>query len=516
MTNYEDDHDVIKSILKELMRKNESYKWDNKNTISFKDGKKELGTITLTDKKYEVTGAIDKQVKELKEIIDDYKKNPLKADDLKNTPFQGLLELKSKFGGVFENKALFNTYLKKLKLFGIDAIKMGGNLNQPETISNKLTLGFEIIPYGDVSEELESGFTNRLKTFLKSTYETDAKQTSEIYINTDTSRCFMPLEKEKVVDLEIDKQLIGKYYPERNFIQIFFNPFILKKAELFEDTPHMAFNNILAVLKDADVKKINVDDLKEKLFISEFMKNARNKLRELESGLRGYKSTISDYEERLRTTIEEMSSKMLEADYIKASIENSGTGLFKEIEEAKKLPFLTEVEIDAGSIILKYKPTFIPIPNMKRRDYDEGFGKRYVWIGETTFRINSSEFKVNTDVDFYGHGHPHASGHNGNPCFGSGEGRNKIYEALAGNRFKELSKLLWFWIKTYRNEGAYVKVWDAYDNTLKHGYPVFDEKGNRIEINSPEYIKSGEQVTLTKAEDYDENYKKFKDIKFEL
>ena len=506
---YEDDHETIKVLLKELMKRNPVSKWENKNTITFKEGKKELGTITFTDKKYEVTVNIDNQVKELKKLMDEIKNNPIKADDLKNTPFQGLLEIKNKFGGVFENKTLLSVYIKKLKVFGIDNIKMGGSVNQSESISNKLIMAFEIIPYGDISEPLESGYQGRLRTFLKNTYETDAKNATDIVLRDETVKYFTPLEKESIINLEIDKQLIGKYYPERNFIQIFFNPFTLKKVGIFDDTPHMAFNNILAVLKEADVKKLNVDNLKEKLFISEFMKNSRNRLKE-------YRNTLNNYESKLRETIEEMSSKMSEADYIKASIESSGKGLFTEIEESKKLPFLTGVEIDAGSIVYKFKPCLIPIPNFKRRDFDEGFGKRYVWIGATEFRINSTEFKINTDVDFVGHGHPHASGHNGNPCFGSGEGRNKIYESLASNRFTELAKLLWFWIKTYRNEGAYVKVWDAYDNTLQHGYPLFNEKGNRIEINDPILIKSGEQVTLAKKDDYEENHKKFMYMKFEL
>jgi hypothetical protein len=84
---------------------------------------------------------------------------------------------------------------------------------------------------------------------------------------------------------------------------------------------------------------------------------------------------------------------------------------------------------------------------------------------------------------------------------------------LAANRFTELATLLWFWVKIYRNEGAYVKMWDCYDSRLRQDYPLWDEKGNLIELNDPEKIKSGEQIKLGKDDNYESNRAKFKDFK---
>lgn len=76
--------------------------------------------------------------------------------------------------------------------------------------------------------------------------------------------------------------------------------------------------------------------------------------------------------------------------------------------------------------------------------------------------------------------------------------------------------MLWFWVKTYKNSGAYVKVWDAYDSILKQGYPVLDDKGKRIEINDPDRIKSGEQRKLEKSSSYEDNIKKFSKTEMEV
>jgi len=79
----------------------------------------------------------------------------------------------------------------------------------------------------------------------------------------------------------------------------------------------------------------------------------------------------------------------------------------------------------------------------------------------------------------------------------------------------DLAKLLWFWVKTYRNSGAYTKQGPVYNTLLEQGYPIFDEKGVRIQINEEARIKSGEQRELVKGSDYAANIKKFKDIKLE-
>ena len=103
--------------------------------------------------------------------------------------------------------------------------------------------------------------------------------------------------------------------------------------------------------------------------------------------------------------------------------------------------------------------------------------------------ISPRSFRVENNININQYAHPHASSGDGTPCFGDGEARKKIYDLLSTNKFSDVAELLWFWIKTYRNEGAHLKHWSAYRSLLEQGYPIWDEKGKRIELNEPARLK---------------------------
>lgn len=312
--------------------------------------------------------------------------------------------------------------------------------------------------------------------------------------------------------------LIGEYYNERNLINLYFNPFKLFEFSIFDDTVPELFTDVFAVLKKIGVKKEDVSKIQEKIFITEFLGKSRERLESAKYQVKEIESNISNYERQIRTYIEQHTETMEEVAFIQQLIDSKGKGLYDEVKKVDKLPFVEKLEIEGTTIDIKYKPTFLPLPDFRRHDGGKTYGKRYIWIGSVGFKITPNNFSVYGDVDVgnSGHCHTHGSGFpSGSPCFGSGEGKHKIYNLLAGNQFVDLAKMLWFWIKTHVNGGAYVKCWTAYDSVLKQGYPVFDDKGKRIEINDPQRLKTGEQIQLTKSSNYEANKKKFAKSKLE-
>jgi hypothetical protein len=108
-----------------------------------------------------------------------------------------------------------------------------------------------------------------------------------------------------------------------------------------------------------------------------------------------------------------------------------------------------------------------------------------------------------------GNPHPHASD-SGQPCFGEGEGKMLVHKLLGERKWNDLVPVLWMWIKTYKNEQAYVRVHAFYDDRLRQGYPVFDSKGTRIVVNEDARLTAGEQIKLTKIKDYNKRFEETK------
>lgn len=520
---YRGDNEETKSILKKLIEDNPTNKWEEDNVITFSKDKKEIGRITLNgdDDGVEIIingEEINKQYKVLKKIIDEANK-PLPLSEYENTPLEKELADKKELGGLSKNRKVLHLINDSLTSLNIKKVLVERNINMNETIQDEVQLLINCNPNDDSKDiEDDGGYYSRLKTFLFDTYELSYTKKDEIQINN--YRMFNPLSKEKIEDIKIGEMLIGKYYKERNMIMLFFNPFNMNDIGVFDEELSILWVEILEILKEMKVNKENNFEIREKIFISSFMKKSRDRLKTIENEIRNHLNNITDYERSIASMFMDLNSKEQEKVYIETMLDSKGSGLFAEIERIKELPFVKDMKINAGTVEITFKPTVVPIANFKR-DMDKGFGKRYAYVGSITILVSPDGFKVKGDAPMINgrHPHPHGSSPNSDdwsgPCMGDGEGKAKIYNLLAGNKFYDLSKMLWFWVKTYREEGAYVKGRPWYDDRLQQGFPVFDDKGNRIEINEPERLKTGEQVKLTKAPSYDENIKRFKDFKME-
>lgn len=515
MVNYEGEFDIIKSVVFQIKKNYEgSSSWKDKNMLEFKNNKKVEGEIKFNNLSIDITGKkIIVLFNKIKKVLEDAEKNKLVEADLARTPLKNLFRNYSYYGEIDKVPDITKKLIKCFNKYNIAEINIGKSFSQNESVKFDLELVIYPTPDG-CREELESGYESRLKTFLFDEKLTTEKEKDNISIFN--SYKFKSFPKEKIIEIKLKNMLIGHYYIERNLITLYFNPFTTFKSSIFDEDVSIVWKEIFEVFKKLKVHKEDVDKIQEKFFIAEFLKNTGDKLSTIKSDKKAQISQISTYENNIRSAITRYDELCNDEAFIQQTISNKGKGLFQEAKKLNNLPFVEKVKIESGKIDIKFKPTFIPIPKMIRSDSGKNYGKRYMWIGAIGFKISANYFEVYGDVNIAGHCHPHGSSYpQGTPCFGDGDGRNKIYSLLSQNKFYDLGKMLWFWIKTYKNNGAYVKVWNAYDSVLEQGYPILDEKGNRIDINDPDRIKSGEQKKLTKKSNYKENFEKFSNKKLE-
>jgi len=517
MVKHKGDFNLIKGVLSKVMKEwKGTTKWTTDNTVVFTDrAKAEVGTIILEDLTAEIKEkALDDIWSKAQKLYEAKSKAVVTTALTNGSPMKTMLNNKTSYGGLDRKPEIVKDLIKELGALGIVDMKIGGHIQQTTSIKNHLTLHLGVGTDGN-GTSIESGYFGRLKTFLFGKYTTKYKRKEDMNIS-EVNR-MKNLEGEKSKKIEFDGMLIGEYYNERNLINIYYNPFLFQEYSLFDDTMPQTIIDILKTLKLIGVKKEDVSKVQEKIFVTKFLKYSRDKLENAKQRKKEQESQIRSYEQNIRQAIEHFNEHSDEVDFINQLLGNKGKGLYEEVKKVEKLKFVEKLEINGSQIDIKFKAGFLPVPNMMRYDSGKKFGKRYLWIGSVGFKITPGGFKVYGEVDVHNnHCHTHGSGFpEGSACFGSGEGRNKVYSLLACNKFVDLTKMLFFWTRTHVNEGAYVKVWSAYDDILAQGYPVFDDKGNRIEINEPDRLKSGEQVKLEKKFNYTANKKKFENIKLE-
>ncbi len=504
---------ILRIVVNKLGKKGKE-KWLDNETFQFTKGKELLGKIRMNDKEINYEGReaiklIDRLIKKVKTM------KSLRPEDVSKTVFKNMFDYKEKFNGLDGNPLILKLLDKKFKELGIEVVTSIFNLKRNATINKKITLVFDTGVDGRIKKEVPPGFYTRMNDLLYNKYGdvTDIPNKEEFKVVYEAP-FISPFEGEKIIDIKIGNNiLIGRYFKERNLIRLYYNPFLIRKILPLQTEISKPLKDLFAVLKSLKPVKTNITTLQKKIFISGFLKRAREKLEEIKQDKKRITRDISSNENNIRLLFDRLNRLEQEKIFISNTINTSGKTIFNEVNKVKKLPFVDEIDLQYDGICIKFKPATITIPNFKRSDMGKKLGKRICYLGWIEIVITPDGFKVKGETDIDGHPHPHADSHGGTPCFGSGDGRNKIYECLSFNKFVDLATLLWFWIKTYRNEGAYVKIWDFYDNRLQHGYPIWDEKGNRIMINDKDRIKTGEQRKLMKADDYNINIKKFKGMK---
>jgi len=509
MNYVNEDPKVLADIIKTVEAKY-GMDWEDDNTILIGTKKAPLGKLIMKINEMTVEGT--EIIAFVKSLIDKYKKiKPATQTVIDSSVFENYTG--DRFGNIASNSALFNYLQKELKAVGVEKVVYGGEIGNSEAVCAAPTVYFNSYPCSEIGSNSESGFSTRMKTSIATHYKVDKTKVS---INVDI--IINPLEGEKTEDINIGTTLVGKYFRSRNLIQIFYNPFTILRFSSVEGKPTQPMLDIIDLLKKSKIIKEDTSKIAEMFFVSSFMRKTREKLAEHKNNISSFENRVREYQDNIRQTLERYKESQDTIEFLEKSIATGGKNLFAELDKSKSLSFIKKMEVKSDKIYFTFIPTTLEFPVFRRSSMSKSVGKRTVFVGEIRFEISPSNFRVFSSVpmkviDHYnGNPHTHGSSSNG-PCFGDGDGSRKIHNLLAHNKFTDLAKMLWFWIKTHREEGAYVKMASFYDDRLRQGLPVWDEKGVRIEINDPVRIKTGEQRHLDKTSNYDENIKKYKDVK---
>jgi hypothetical protein len=505
---------IMEGILRESIKKFPTFNWKTNNDIEFTQDGKVIGGYNMNDT--ELTASGDIIISYLKTLVKKHEEAEAKKineEKAKKSVFKNVMEHTNSVNGLTNNPDMFHSISASILETGIDEIRFGDCLNRTNSVTKKVVVWVDSSVSDECQENPESGFYSRLRTLMFDNFKHDCKTTDGIPINT--SYFFRGFKTEKVMDIKVKNVLVGKYFTDRNMIQMYINPFSLQKISPVSSEIPDFVTELIKTLKTYKIKAKDTTEFEKTVFIHSFLEKSEEKLVELESHVKDTEKSIKNYEEGIRKNILSYHTTLSEIEYINKNLELKGEGMYEELEEARKLPFVDKLTLGVDSFTIKFKPATFKF-DMIKGDSGKSLGKFTSYLGALSIKITPSQFTVSCEDKFsICSGHPHVHGSSsGNPCFGDGPGRNKIYEMLALNKFSELAKLLWFWIKTYRNDGAYVKIWSYVEDRLTKGIPVWNEKGVMLVLNDKELIKSGVQRgMLSKHGYYDTNYDKYKNMK---
>ena len=495
--------------------------WTDENTITVTKGigkkAKAIGTIKLDHDKLDIVGEeVEAFFAEMIKKKEEKEKKKITPELVEKSPFKKLLSSTSYYGGMHENYDSFMELSEMLTKIGISEVKICEHIDAGSSANKKLTLHMDCSIQGDIKENFEEGYESRLKEYLFTNFKHTATSKSGMSIsNSGDKGFFFNIDSEKVDKIEVGGMLFGKYYRERNIILLTFNPFIVKKmSKLSTEIPDI-FTKLVELITELNPETVDTKDFAKKQFMASFIKGSINALRNNKDKLKKYATKELELEASFRETINLRIEAEREVIHIEKNIKLGGAGILEELAQTELLPFIEKIELDTANILMKFKPTCLKINEL---DLENGktFGKRTFYLGSLTFRISPSDIQIKTDIEVV-RAHPHSNG-SGNSwagcCFGDtgSDGRRKLFEMLAMNKFSEVAKMLWFWIKTYINGAAYSHHNQYYTELLTRGVPVWDENGERILINDPNRLKTGEQVTMSKNSIYETNFKKLAEV----
>jgi len=419
-------------------------------------------------------------IKKFKDYVKS-QKNRLTESDIENSIIKYPLENFSNndYGNFKLNKYGFLETNKIFKKSGIESVLINENI---KSFYKKVTLA---INPGYETRNLESKFVPN-NPFLKKTY---------------SFNLIKKISSEEVEEIKFESDLIGEYYKNRNLI-------ILNSNILYDfDLKNLEF------LKKYKFIRQNTDKIALIYLTEKFFKGFKKSKKHLSSTITSNKSEIVSLSENivyLNKKIIEDSVKLTAVDKL---IKSGEVGFAEEIKSVKRLKFVKGIKPETNGIRITLKESFVNIRNFER---NKSFGKRKVYLGEISVSIlpdsvNITGIKTIKCKQVGGSCcHPHVDS-SGFPCFDEGEFRKDLYRLIAEVKLTSVIQLIRLWSKECVNGQTYITGHEFYDDRLRRGFPVFDGS-ERVKLNDPVRLKSGEQVKLTKTDEYNKNIKKFKDV----
>ena len=323
---------------------------------------------------------------------------------------------------------------------------------------------------------------------------------------------------EKSEDIKLHDIKIGVYYKQRNLILININPFYnvnLMDVMSYKDNKYLT--TILDDLKNAitalKIKKDNSEQFKLRILVDAFNKKAKGRVKQMEQSLKDAQQNIESYQQSLTNAYSEQVSLNSQIKALNVVGKDAVDLFIKQIGKVKEQELVDSVELKNGSINITFIPTTIKERigrNMEGKATSGPFF--HMFIGKITCHIYG-DGKIETTCDHICDGNHHPHSHGKAPCLGSGDGTNMMHKLIAERNFADFIYIFWMWIKRWRPEDCYIKPHIYIDNRMKHGLPVFDQEGKRVELNDPELIKNKTLIKVSKASDYDDNMEKYKGFK---
>jgi hypothetical protein len=460
----------------------ESYKGTySGNTFTFKsDGK--TSKLVLEDdgsEKWVLDSNDTILIKKFKEYLKQ-QQNKLTESDIKNSVFSGTIDnfKDNNYGNLFNKKDKFLKLDKLFKKSGIESVLIyqGGTKKFYKKVT--LVLG------NDVNVRNAEGVEPK-DSFLKKSYQ------FRLFFTAD----------EKIIKLMHGTDLIGEYYEDRNLVILNVNPI------------HGEFDFKYLKFLEIGFKKKNTKRIALLLLTDEFFKGIKSKRSSYESDIKSCDSSIKNYGLEMVKLNKTMIEKGVCLESIKR-LEDSGVSEFsKEIERVQNLPYVDSIAPESNGVKVTLKESYLRIRTFDR---NKKFGERKVYMDKMgilllpdSVKITGLKTKRCTQVSG-GYIHPHASD-SGTPCFDDGDFNRKIYSLLAEVKLTAAVQLIKIWLKECVNGKTHAPGHNFYDDRLRRGYPIFDGK-DRVKLNEPKRLKTGEQVKLEKDEEYDKNIKRFKDV----
>ena len=466
-----------------IQKLDEKYKIEKKDESFIFNGDKKSVLTLKENPEIWVLKSGDKQLIEMFEKYIEKLKDILSENDIETSLFKANLQdfEKSEFGKLKKNKKSFLKFNENLKKIGVEEILINQTLHP---FYKKVTLA------------LNSNSNNIRNSSEKYSPKTDFLR------STFSFRLIKINSAEKVELIKSDETIIGEYYVDRNLIILNSNPIYGTFAEKNVKFLYgYKFNKV-------STDKIALLNLTEKFFYG--LKSVKSSS---ESNIKQNNRNIIDYSEKLVSFHKRVIEDIAKLEGIDKIISSGEMAFTEEIEKIKKLSYVKTVTPDVNGIKITFKDVWLKIRDFKR---DNLFGKRTVYMGNMCVTILPDKVKifgVNTIRSQHvspGYCHPHVNDSN-HPCFSDGDFQKKITKLIAEVKLFSVTQLIWIWLKECVNGQTYSPGHCFYDDRLRRGYPVF-EGIERIKINDPKRIKTGEQIELTKDEKYDENLKKYKEL----
>ena len=388
----------------------------------------------------------------------------------------------------------FETFFKSAK---INKVIFNGSLTKHSTSSDELILYICPSAPNSLSSDIKLKKYSKMNGFEKPTI---------------TNNYIEPIYDEHIKDIVIDGETIGKYYVDRNIIILFVNIFNPQIHFLFSISDNEYIDTFLKDLKSA-FKTVSVkvckSDMALKIMADTFLKGIDKSISTKTSEIDSTTRKIDDCEKNLPKLYNTRKILMEEIHGLNISKNNLHKNLLSNIEKAKAHPIVDSIKFDNGTIYFKFIETTIDT-KLDRNIEGKPIGEQVtMYVGSVTFEVDSS-FNIRvtcTHPALNGNAHPHASGTS--PCLGTEETSRLLRSYVGEMEFEKAIYLMWMWIKTFKPNQAHMKAYSYMDDRLSQGLPVFDKDDNPITINDKKLITSGLLSKIDKAENYNDNIKKF-------